>query len=305
MKATFNQLQTAALKYLELIRHGEFWELLISTLLMLFVGQHLIGNHVRLQRFAFIGGVIAFFAVIVAEFAETGFPLSDTLPGLLFQALLGGVFSFSLGTLVIPVAAICWNCSMRTLIQSYQGRRESRAIAEATRRRKLRDDEEMIRQRHQQAAVNEHRRGQETEAREQQLREQQQQESDDRRRQIARFECQLLFDQHHTELFDLFPDNFLEGHFQRYMGDSVTPELVEQRGKALQSMFRERLRRSGSSEARQFESIGELVRWFDQKREEISASFTDATDPGAAHIIDTLNTQILQQRDQAIREFLK
>ena len=300
-----NQLHLATSKYLELIRHGEFWELLISTLLMLFVGQHLIGNHLHLQKIAFTGGVTAFFAVIVAEFAETGFPLSGSLRGLLIHALLGGMFSFSLGTLVIPVAGICWGHSGGAVLRAYRQSQERRTRAAAARRQERQLQEETLHQQSRQAVIDERRRQQEAEAAEQQLIEQDQHRNDDRRRQIARFECQLLFDQHHAESLDLFPENFLEGHFQRYMSDDVPPELVEQRGQALQAMLQERLRRSGSTETRQFESIAEIISWFDQKREEIRSSFAGSTDPATNHIVETLITQLLRQQDQAIKEFLK
>ncbi|NQV28731.1 MAG: hypothetical protein HQ518_30630 [Rhodopirellula sp.] len=294
-----------AIRALRLLQEGEFWSLLLASLLLLFVGQHLIGARFRLQKAAFAVGLTGFLTVIVAEFVETGFPQADSLPGLLFQALLGGGFSFSVATVVLPLSAILWDCSLGIPFRTLRrlGRKIISVVTSFFRGRREREERKLQCER--QAVTDARRRDQESEAAKQQQLLREQQAGDDRRRQIARFECQLLFDQHHTELLELFPVAFLEGHFKQYMSDDVSPELVERRSQALQAMFRERLRRSGSTEARQFDSIGELVGWFDQKRDEIRTSFADPTDPDAERIIDTLNTQILQQRDQAIKEFLK
>lgn len=298
-------LTESAIRGLRLLREGEFWSLLMASLLLLFVGQHLIGARFRLQKAAATVGVVGFLAVITAEFFETGFPLADSLPGLLFQALLGGGFAFSVSTVVLPVFAILWDTSLGLLLRWIRLLVQRLISTVARHLRMRRDREEQKRQSERQAVIDARRRAQEAESATLRATAHERKTGDDRRRQIARFECQLLFDQHHAELLDVFPDGLLDGYFEKYMGDDVPPELVEQRGAALQSMIEGRLRRSGSSEARQFESIGEVARWFEQKREEVIASFTDATDPGAEHIIDTLNTQILQQRDQAIQEFLK
>jgi hypothetical protein len=291
----------SAIRVLRLLREGEFWSLLMASLLLLFVGQHLIGARFRLQKAAAAVGLIGFLVVITAEFVETGFPLADSLPGLLFQALLGGGFAFSIATVVLPVVAILWDSSLGVLFRWIRQLFQQLTSAVARRLRGRREK----RQSERQAVIDSHRQAQEAEVATQRATAHEQKTGDDRRRQIARFECQLLFDQHHAELLNVFPDGLLDGYFAKYMSDDVSPGLVEQRGAALQGMIQDRLRRSGSAESRQFESIGEIARWFDHKREEISTSFTDATDPGAAHIIDTLNTQILRQRDQAIQEFLK
>lgn len=295
----------SAHQLLTTLREGDFWSLLLASLALLFVGQRLIERRPTLHSAAAVGGLLGFLTVVGADIVEAGIPDADGMPGLLWQALLAGGFSFALATFVLPLTVLVWDWSLgiplrvvRNVFRSGRIRREQRRQTRISR-------EENARRREQAAEEGQRRRRQQVlDADERRLAERAEADANQRRSRV-RFECQLAFDQNRTALLDVFPEKLLATYFEQYLADCVPVEQVEQRGRDLQQMFDTHLRRTGVSEAPQFESIEEIVASFAERRRRLAAAFEQNTEEGAADIVATLQTQLSRLQEQAIREFLK
>jgi hypothetical protein len=290
---------------LGLLRDGDLWSLLLASALLLFVGLRLTAKRRRLERLAMATGVGAFLAVIVAEFAETGFPTADSLPGLLLQALLACGFTTAVGTVVLPVLAILWEGTLAIPLRA-----TTRTMQQARNRRQLREQERQQaikrqRQHEQQAIENVRKQDQELRRAQQQRQLEQQQASAEQRRQRARFRVQVAFDQHRDQLLGAFSEDVLQRYFDQYMNSSEPPETVEQRGTELEQMFDAWLKRAGVAAPQQFESIADIVNSFHRQQQELQAAFASIDVPHSEAIINTLCTRLRKMQDDAIQEFLK
>ncbi len=298
-------LPDVVLQFCELVRHGNLGSLLMTTALLLIVGRRLTVRRIRVEQAAMAIGVMTFLAVIAAEIRESGLPGSDYLPLVVLQGIVGGIFTLSVALALLASAVTGWQWALAGPLRACLGRwydlrrgirRRLDQAREERHRRQYKDEQAVIVQRQNELAA------QEDEQR--RIKEEHELEAE-QKRQRARFLVQMAFDRDRDRLLNVFPETLLQGYFEQYMNSSIAPDLVEQRGTELQTMFDEWLQRSGSASPEQFQSISEIVASFDERRREIQDAFADSSDPFAQDIVHTLSTRLLQMQERALQEFLK
>jgi hypothetical protein len=121
---------------------------------------------------------------------------------------------------------------------------------------------------------------------------------DARRCEDARLRCLLAYDRHGAILVKRLPRERLEEYLKRYMPDTASPEVIEERARIFIGMMDEWVAEEKSREKKRFSSLEELAAYFQKQREEAAKlAYDDQTK-------NTFETNVNNQEQQAIRRFL-
>lgn len=112
----------------------------------------------------------------------------------------------------------------------------------------------------------------------------------------ARFRCQLVYDRLAHRIKDRFSQEKLEAYFEKYMNDSLTPELIESRGRELESLLNSL---AGHEDEEKPTAPSKIQAFFQKQRDEIEVSQI------ADELKEKLIAEINFREDQAIMEALR
>ncbi len=117
-------------------------------------------------------------------------------------------------------------------------------------------------------------------------------------RDQVRFDVRLFYDRYRRELADLLPEDKFDAYFQSFLTDATDANVFQQRAERLKDMIRERLELSSRKQQAGFETIDEVITYYDEKRRMISQLPVD----------DEVREDFLMQLDESmerdLREFL-
>lgn len=276
-----------------LFDQSDAWSLLFPALILLYIGQHCVksapsaeiwGKRIASAMFLLVVGI----ELLSGEFSDPFAFASATISALVMSGLVLGLcwtfLPFPLFLLQQTVGGGMgkfqrWNCDRQRRRTEKEQAREARE--QERRRAEAWKQNAPERKRQQQAEE----------------RRKKNQADQQRRREEVRLRCQLLYDQHATELRDKLALERLEAYFQQYLSDEHTAEMVEQRGELLREMIEQSL---GTELSRQseFSSLEQIAVYFKERRTEIERLEYDVI------TLQTIQASLSAQEEASIRAFL-
>jgi len=251
MMTTFHQL-------LEL----EWFSLALLAALSIAVGQGVASSQPDVLRAGKRGFVGVFLCFMGIGLTEVSFDSNECL-ALFIRGLLIAASCYGISLLLIPIVAGLYDClilkpirAMRYAWYCYQmNARDKRRLRQQER---LRQQSQLDWDRSQP-----HRDRLAVEAEQRQQRE----AAEHIRRENARAECELLFSLHAPEMHTRFGRPDLEHFMQTYMGNGMSVDEVERRGKELQRIIDQH--RQHTKPDRKPRTIQDLAEWFVQEKQRI------------------------------------
>lgn len=282
--------------FLNLIENGDICSSVFLLLVLAWIGAIVARSRPESApwgRRCALGVLLTYVAFRICTFSPTA---PDELLWILLRGMLAAAFAASLTWILLPVGMTMWSFTGRRLIslsraasKTERQRLHDQQVAEQRRREQLARELELMR-----AAPERERHQREAEALAGVERERV--ESANRRREEAQLRCELIYERHARQLTGSFPRDRFEQFVERFMGEPVPPELVEQREQLLKEMIVDSL---GTNPAPKFSSMTELAAFFAARRKEIEEL------PHDEDAKDAYRIQLNKQEDEALRKLLK
>lgn len=246
---------------LDIINDGDLCALPTFIVILLVVG-----GKVSTQTQQYLGGRLAvcgFVAYGVYGFLAFHPASAEALLGIGVRALLAAGLVLGLSWIILPLAAFVYAHTLgagwrrlRAWISSMQEEASQRRASRAQERRRQQEQQEFERQAPQrERAQREMQERQEAEVQAQ------------RRRDMARANCELLFDLLGPEIGKRFTRKMLDAFLEKHLADKHPPEYVEHWAQQLQATLRQHADKVQA--APKFHSLEEIVHWFQEQKQEI------------------------------------
>lgn len=110
--------------------------------------------------------------------------------------------------------------------------------------------------------------------------------------------CEFFYTQHIPEITKRLPRKEFKRLLERYLGESVPIDLVEENGAKILELLKGHVSRLGSEEA--FEGLSGMLRWFRREKERIEA--LDLPPDEEEVIMATLESRMAELQDSIIRK---
>lgn len=269
---------------------GNLFAALVTIAILVWVGSKAVAGRQNLRVWGWRIALIAFALYFVEAFATKEAGESELfLSSGLIALVIGGL---ALGTswIVLSIATFLLH-ELRGIVPSlFRLRRE----ADERRRREA----ERLCARDEERRNAEEREKRELEKQRLQLAKVETEKVDKKRREDARLRCQMLYDRHQVALAHHFSRERLHEYFQTFLTDTHPPDQVEERARLLEQLLHQALE-VASRNGQKFHSLGEIANYFRDRREDlVRAGYPE-------DVRDSLDTDIAEQEQTAIREFLK
>lgn len=238
------------------LRDVDLGGMFLLVLALIYIGNRVSAGQFRLRGLCLSMSAILFvaFAVVHLTYHSAYF---DSLSDLTFRGLLASGFILGISWIVLPPLAALYRSASdwtRNWLHQARYRREERRRArelEVDRRRREQLEPEAARERERlrcQAEEQARRRA-----------------AEQKRREEARARCDVLFALHGPDLRERFTKEMYEDFVARHLGDSRTPEYVEQRAKELCDLLQKHLEMAHGKKR----NLAELAAWFLEEKKQI------------------------------------
>jgi len=266
---------------LDILNNGDGGTLCCLIAILAFVGSKMTEGSEATRRWGWRLAAAAFVGyAIYAGYAQQIDDVSGWLHAVL-RGLLAAGLALGISWILFPMIAFPFRC-VRALAQSMAFHWKATAYKRNTAHQV--SHEEALRE--------------QAERNEQANREASRRANDSRRREDARMRCFMLHDRHSAALADRFPRERLREYLDRYLADATSPEIVEERGRALIALIEEWVAQDEARKEMTFQSLEELAGFFQKQRDELARLSYDE------EIRESLMTNINVQEEHAIRRFL-
>ena len=277
---------------IELIEQGDFLTLLFMAAVLYYVGQMAVANDPQSKRRGQGIFLVSFVAYGLLEISRYGIQDAEGLLSIIFRGLIAAGMLLGISWILLSTSAFLFSPTEQAKRSLQESRRKSQQKKE---RIKQEQEEEQRKQRDQKEWERKapERERQQTERQQAE----QKQKVDQHQREEIRLSCQLLYDQHATELQDRFPRERFKDYFAQYLPDEFPLETVQQRGKLLKEMIDSSLEKVEGNKQK-YSSLNEIAAYFQEQKKEIES--LDYDESSRQSFLSSLN----HQEDRAIREFL-
>lgn len=293
IRSAWLSLGQLAMDGILLVEQADLCTLSFGLLVLAAVSHRVVYHRTELVQWGLRLGLLVLIAWMLRRIALDGFHDVSVLTVSFIRGLaMAGAVTCTCW-LVFPVldylVEILWRKPIGAIKRWFSDLRGTHAARRATMKRRL--EEQRSRLDAEERSPEEQRQRQDLVQRQREKNEQQ------RQREQVRFETQLLYDQNRTALEQSFPEEKFNAYFSTFLTDELDPETFAARAAQLSRMITERVQHD--SPAQQFESLDELIAYFDQKAALLESAGLDKD------TTETLQIAFAHAKDQAIEEFLK
>ncbi|MCA9081747.1 MAG: hypothetical protein KDA58_14390, partial [Planctomycetaceae bacterium] len=248
---------------------GDFCGTLLPLLLLAIVGQQTIKGHPRLERLSYLLGWVALLLFVGVGLLIRPQPDGSDLLVVLICGLVFAGYLVTISWLVLPLLALMieatlvgpWRSLNRLVRQAKSG--WQRRCAD----RRLRRQEECLQRQEEHNRPHRDRQAR-LERQIQETRAQQQQREQTVRDQL-RYRLQLTYDQHRTELAQKFPPDQFAAYFDNFLTNELGPDEYARRAGQLEQMLVDQLGSRSRRRRPKFESIDQVIAYFETEKERI------------------------------------
>lgn len=278
---------------IDLIEHGNTISLLVAIALFWWIGSWSIQSHSAIRQLGFRCGFAGFLTYQLYAASTYGIHDAQQLAFNAWRGLLGAGLVVGLSWCLIAALYSAYRCTIALPVARL------RQSFDAARRRTRQKQDEKLRR------LSESRRQQEQASHRAQRKEQQRQvqeqqdlEADaERSRQKARFEVELLYEQHARQIADKLGRAELAALLEKYLGRDEPAAEVAARAAALRDIITQTVASTEPTLPR-FRTLTEVVQYFQERRAEVQML------PHDESVKQELLIQINDAEDQALKEIV-
>jgi hypothetical protein len=286
-----------------LIRDGDLCPLVCLIWLLLQLGRFAVADAPRLQLIGFRIAAGVALLYVITDLIAVGLQSPADALRILIRGLAAGGLVLGPCWVALAVIDIVWQ-----QLSGFRSRIRAQ-LASQRQARQRRRQEILDRERQRLAAIEWERTRPERERAAREAAERARQEAtalslaaarqaaERKRRDEARFNVLVVYDKRAAGYGERIPRTRLLGYLDRYLGDDVPLEVIEERAKQLTQLLQETSR--GGRTASPFQGLDDIAAQFQKRREQIMAlPYDDETR-------ETLLFSLNAQEEAAIREFLR
>lgn len=271
-----------------LLESNDLCSLLLISLIVAGAGHVLLGNRPRLRAFGSRAGAVAFFLSAGYCFLNTSQP-AEAIFEIAFGAAGLAVSVMGAVWLALGLVTHVWEWAVRPPLRAVRRSLGNLHYSRAERSRQRKEQQE---QQEQQLREEHERPGREQAAREAEVLARTEQQ----RRDDARAACELLYCSREEALRERFPKAAFDAFVQKYLGDGLPAETVEQRAGTLRQTI-DRL--SGDEPGRKQVSLRSVCEWYTRQKEDIDTIDLDE------ELRDHLRAELEERADEILRTLLR
>lgn len=280
--------------FLRQLELGDPCSLTLLALLLIFIGGKIVADKPHLYLWGLRLAVAGFVGFTAYQLLRYPFPQAEELLGFALRSLLAAGLILGVAWIILPLAGFIY---AHTLGAGWQHFRSwAMSVQSQANQRQAWREQEHRRQREQQdyecLAPERDRAEREAEAR------QQAEAQAQHRRDMARANCELLFDLLAPEIGKRFTRKMFEAFLEKHLADKHPPEYVEHWAQQLQAMLRQHAQKVQATP--RFQSLEEIARWFQQEQQKIENQPID--DKAKRTLLAKLRAKFQELNDQFLED---